>query len=553
MQTDKKIRGKKHNLFDYYYFIGLFLATTIIVPWWTTDGFNVGKFALLVIFSFNLFFNLKLKEFFLRIKQHNPKLMLLLLIFPINLIIVFILNESNKLQQFYGEFGRRTGLLTYLAFFMLFISILARNSLKFRKLNILTLGVIGVFSAIYSFLQPTGLFQISELNSRNLSPYSFFGNSNFHSAFLGLASLTSLTLIIRKKDPIRQISGIALLSFFLIAIAYSESQQGFIVSFSGFVTYVSIVFLKNHMEIKFILLIFIINVFLIIVFISGLFGKGFASRVIFQESVLARNFYWSAGWQMAKDNPFLGLGLDRYGDWYWSYRDLESIKILGPENFSTSAHNIYLDIASSGGLTLFLSYAFFILSILYLALKNLIIKPNLDQSHLVAFSCWIALNVYSLFSIGHIGVFLWSWIFAGLVINTEKNNMQVNLNHKSAHEHKWRSIIGGVLAFFLILPVLTESYNSKRAQSINTISSHVEYLNSDPIEPRNIALSIQKLSSTSVITTNYSRIYVNKFPNNYDLWYSLYIDANSTQEEKRISLENLIRLNPYNQILIDMG
>jgi hypothetical protein len=135
MQTDKKIRGKKHNLFDYYYFIGLFLATTIIVPWWTTDGFNVGKFALLVIFSFNLFFNLKLKEFFLRIKQHNPKLMLLLLIFPINLIIVFILNESNKLQQFYGEFGRRTGLLTYLAFFMLFISILARNSLKFRNFS----------------------------------------------------------------------------------------------------------------------------------------------------------------------------------------------------------------------------------------------------------------------------------------------------------------------------------------------------------------------------------------------------------------------------------
>ena len=101
------------NSFDipWNYISLLSLTTILIVPWWVTDGFNTGKFITLVIFALFFVSKLGFREIKLKLKVIDKRVILLILIFPVNLIVVFAFNEANKLQQLYGEFGRRTGLL----------------------------------------------------------------------------------------------------------------------------------------------------------------------------------------------------------------------------------------------------------------------------------------------------------------------------------------------------------------------------------------------------------------------------------------------------------
>lgn len=56
------------------------------------------------------------------------------------------------------------------------------------------------------------------------------------------------------------------------------------------------------------------------------------------------------------DNPIFGIGFDGYRDWYFRERTSESIKILGPNDFAENAHNIFIDIAASGGVILIATY-----------------------------------------------------------------------------------------------------------------------------------------------------------------------------------------------------
>jgi len=546
MKSKSNNLGSNSFVIPWNYILLLSLTSILIVPWWVTDGFNTGKLIALVIFA--LFFVSKLgyREIKLKLKVIDKRVILLILIFPINLILVFAFSEANKLQQLYGEFGRRTGLLTYLAFFILFIYHLFRGEDSLRKIVIKTLTSLGFISALYSILQPSGFFQINDLQSKNLSPYSFFGNSNFHSGFLGLASITVLPQIMKKTHWKKFLSALLLYAFLLYAISYSDSEQGFIIGFSGVIIYLNGILLNKYKNYYSILIAFFVNFSLVFIFIQGLIGKGIAAIFLYQDSVMARNYYWDAAWSMAKDRPFLGVGLDRYGDWYWAYRASESINKLGPEDFSTSAHSIFLDLASSGGVILLLTYLTFVFTIFYISIKNLISMDSLDYTYLTLFACWVSLNVYSLFSIGHIGVFVWSWVFAGLLISKIKGNSDYMENNTVMQKTTSKSLIGILIGLVLIFPVINESIQSKKAQKINSVASYLNYLDSNTLEPRNIALAIKKLSSSSVNTIEFTRDALVKFPNYYDLWYALYINPSTSEKEKREALSNLIRLNYYN-------
>jgi len=551
------MNSKKNNkvfnnsfIFSWQYIFLLSLTTILIVPWWVTDGFNTGKFIMLVIFALIFVLRLRYKEIKFKLKFIDIKIIILTLLFPINLIVVFALSEADKLQQFYGEFGRRTGLLTYLAYFILFIYHLFRGEDSLRKIVIHTLTSLGLISALYSILQPSGFFEISDLQSKNLSPYSFFGNSNFHSGFLGLASITLLPKMLKKTRWKKFIPVLLLYVFLLFAISYSDSQQGFIIGFSGVIVYLNCILLNKYKNYYSILFAFFVNFSLIFIFIQGLIGKGIAASFLYQDSVVARNYYWHAAWSMAKDRPFLGVGLDRYGDWYWAYRASESIEKLGPEDFSNSAHSIFLDLASSGGVVLLITYLTFIFTIFYISIKNLISMNSVDYTYFTIFACWVSLNVYSLFSIGHIGIFLWNWIFAGLLISRIKDNSDFLKNEVVKQKTTSHSLVGILIGLVLIFPVVNESIQSKNAQKTNSVASYLNYLESNTLEPRNIALAIQKLSSTSVSTIEFTRNALVKFPNYYDLWYQLYINPNTPEIEKQKALANLVRLNYYNSQIL---
>jgi hypothetical protein len=538
---------QKRNYTSNLYILLIFFTSLIIAPGFLSDPFNSLKASSLlfsaIILSISLLNYSLVKTIFF-----SKKINILFLLFPLNLLITFVANDASKIQQLFGVFGRRTGLITYMAFFLFFVITLAlHNSLKVEKIYYY-FYILGIVSAVYSLLQPTGLFRIETLASKNLQPFGFFGNTNFQSAFLGFAFLMTFnsstldgeTRTLKNKLFIN--SGRFLL---LYALYKTQAQQGFLVIFSGLV----VIFLI-HTFIKKNLIVFLLSlsiaISLFVIFIIGLFNFGPLSSIIFQESVKARNFYWFAGVRMMGQNLTTGLGLDSYGDWWWKYRGEEAVSVLGSENFSTAAHNIFLDLGVGGGILLLVSYLVFNLIILVAAIKH--IKSKIvNVNFIVTISLWISFQIYSLISINHIGIGIWGWIFAGIMYNLSHNWSSTNHQEKYIrHPSKSKFFVAIVIASIVSTPGIIESRNFEEIREDNSIIRIIEYSKSYDYFSNNLLYASYKLKNLgdNESSIEINRILVNKFPNFYDGWNLLYYQISATPSERLLAVQEMVRIDP---------
>lgn len=552
--TKLKVISKNKNN-NYIFLIGLSLVTIVISPWWTSDGFNIPKLLFIVLVGFSILPKILSMNL---ISIHFMKKMDLIFItlFPINLLVVLMFSDANKIQQFYGEFGRRTGFITYISCFLIFLYSILISSDKLINKVIKVFAFLGILSATYGMLQPLGFVKINALSSKNKIPYSFFGNIDFNSGFLGLTSIVFFAYILlngKKKNKKSYVSFL-LLVYIYVAIYITKSQQGFVVSFAGIVTFFLVyTYKKNGSGLQF-KIILLTSLFLASQFLLGLFDRGIAARFLYEPSVQARNYYWNAGIKMAVENPFLGVGLDRYGDWYWAFRSTDAINFLGPNDFSNSAHSIFIDILSSGGFPLLATYLILLLFLFKSSVYIIRNTETLQFEFIALFACWMAFNVYSLFSIGQIGVLIWGWVFSGLLLGS-KTNLGVI---KKVGTHRNRSTftlssISSLIGLLIVLPVVKESNEIKTAIKLNHVSNFLNYLDSYKNEPYNISLALNRINNLGMETQSLKYISqaLSKFPNNYDLWYLLYVNRYSSSEQKQRALLNLKRLNLYNTVLSD--
>jgi len=540
--TQKK-RDYSANLFIFL----IFLTSLIIAPGYLSDPFNSLKASSLlfsaILLSISLLNYSLVKSIFF-----SKKINILFLLFPLNLLITFVTNDASKIQQLFGVFGRRTGLITYMAFFLFFaITLALHKSLKVEKIYFY-FYIFGIISTVYSLLQPTGLFRIETLASKNLQPFGFFGNTNFQSAFLGFAFLSTFnsfnldgkTRMMKNKLFLN--SGRFLLLF---ALYKTQAQQGFLIIFSGLVAIFLIhTFIKKNLIVFFLSLSIAIGLF--IIFIIGLFNFGPLSSIIFQESVKARNFYWFAGIRMMGQNLTTGLGLDSYGDWWWKYRGEEAISVLGPENFSTAAHNIFLDLGVGGGISLLASYLVFNLIILAAAIKR--IKSKIvDANFITNFALWISFQIYSLVSINHIGIGIWGWIFAGIMYILSQNQSSFNHQEQSIqHPSKSKFFVAIVIASIVSTPGIIESKNFEEIRDDNSIIRIIEYSKSYGYFSNNLLYASYKLKNLgdNESSIEINRILVNKFPNFYDGWNLLYYQISATPSERSLAAQEMARIDP---------
>jgi len=544
------------NRTDHYIFLlGLSLVTIAISPWWTSDGFNIPKLLFIVLVGFAIVPRVLNREL-LSTRLMRKMDLILISLFPINLFIVLIFNDTNWIQQFYGEFGRRTGFITYISCFLIFLYSILISSNYFISKVVKVFVFLGILSATYGILQMFGLVEISALSSRNKIPYSVFGNIDFNSGFLGLTSIVIFGYILfnfnikSKKFYV----GLFLLIYIYEAIYLTKSQQGFVVSFTGVVTLILVyVYMKYGNGFRFKMMCFV-SVFFATQFLLGLFDRGIAAKFLYESSVQARNYYWDAGIKMAIENPFLGVGLDRYGDWYWNFRSIEAINFLGPDDFSNSAHSIFIDILSSGGFPLLITYLILLILVFKSSIYVLRSKDKLQFEYVSLFACWIAFNVYSLFSIGQIGVLIWGWVFSGLLIGSKAELARIRTDKVTRIKNT--PIINTIVlfvGFLIVLPVVKESSDIKTAIKLNDASSFLNYLDSFKHEPYNISLALNNINKLGMEAKSikYINEALSKFPNNYDLWYLLYANRYSTNDQKQSALDNLNRLNFYNRILAE--
>ena len=102
----------------------------------------------------------------------------------------------------------------------------------------------------------------------------------------------------------------------------------------------------------------VLIVFGVVNIVLSFFQIGPLSDLIYKGSMSARLYYWDTAIRIWSDFPITGVGLDQYGDWLRVYRSTEEMQ----RNLTAdSAHSVYLDILSGGGVILFLPFVCFTL------------------------------------------------------------------------------------------------------------------------------------------------------------------------------------------------
>jgi O-antigen ligase len=403
-------------------YLGMYVLLTsvavclFISPINSIDPVNLPKLSLLIVFAFVAAGFVVAKVDFLKDGKSKPVLILTGL-FILQLFLVLLVDNRDFALKFYGIYGRNTGFAAYLSLIFLFIASVASGSVILLKRYLISLVAAGGLLALYGIAQSKGYdFYQFDLGI-GTKTFGSFGNSNFHSAFMGItaASATSIMLFSRIK-----IYNKALLLFVTGLSIYNislSSQQGYL-NFAAGVAAAGVIFLLKSKRpiLGWIALALSSATGLLVLF--GLLNQGPLADAIYKSSLQARNFYWRAAFNMMLEHPLFGVGMDGYGDWYMRARPQDYLT----SSFTTvsdTAHSVPLDIGSNGGFPLFLIYLGIIVLVLTSIVRIMKRNSGFDVIFTSIVSAWVAYQAQSLISINQLGLGVWGWSLSGLIIGYE--------------------------------------------------------------------------------------------------------------------------------------
>lgn len=540
------------------------LTTIIVNPWSNYDPISLPKMSVLFTgASACMGIVILNRDSFLSKLNRFQKISFMT--FCLSLFVPLIFSGSDIYQQVWGMFGRNTGIVTYLGLVFLMFSaavIQRRDSYE----NIIKFFILGSL--------PVTTYCIVQFFGKDPIPWSekfvfgTLGNVNFLSAYLSLVSLVCTVLAYRAQVG-RNIK-ISLWSIALINVALAtstDSIQGPIIFAVGILSIPLFLILSSGK--RFVLRYFLpYAVFLgfgVVALAFALVNRGPLAKIVFQPSVVFRGDYMHAGWEMFTKNPLFGVGMDSYGDWYREMRGEISTLRTGPNRTSNTAHNIFLDLASNGGILLATSYILLLVLVIWSIARmtrNGRVKSPFVLSAVVI---WVAYQVQALVSINQIGVGVWGWIFGGLIIGMDRMDEKESFsawNSFSASKESNRRLRGKalppiqmlalfsglVIGFLATLPPLSADMAYRAASnkgSFQEIYASTKRIGATQ-QHRELLLDLTLRNNL----TNESRLVadelVKKYPRNSFGWRVLSVATASTPDERSAALKVAIQLDPFN-------
>jgi len=438
--------------------VGLFITPSV-----STDPVNQPKMLLLTTIAFAaigvLLFNLKSTLLAL-----NNRFGWICSIFVLQLFLVLFFAPAPKDQQFFGVFGRNTGLLTYLSLVIICICAYLISNTKNLEKIVVALIVTGGVSAIYSGMQTFGIDPVKWQNPYNPIT-AFLGNPNFQSSFLAISAIASLGLFFRIQSSLLiRASSITYIFLALFLIVRSNSQQGILVLGSGAIIAFSLFLIGTPRFARKIILYpyFLITGLIGFLVVFGTLNHGPLAQVIYKLSVRQRGFYWHAAVEMMKSHPIFGIGMDSYGSWYFEVRS-KNAAFHTPQTGSNAAHNVFLDLGAYGGLPLFVVHLALVILTIWSIFKILRRGTGFNWSFAALVGAWAGYEAQSVISINQIGLAVWGWLIMGLIIGYERyeeKSQNSSVESKRVKKSKnqmggqvFACIAGATLGMILVLPV----------------------------------------------------------------------------------------------------
>ncbi len=538
----------------------LFLMTgTVTDPVNATKLFVAGGLAgalVLIFLTFNLSVNFRI---FL-------PLISAVVFFLLSGINAVVQSESPLSQNLYGAFGRNTGFIAYLA--LSFIALGALNLRETRNFEKIIWGLF--FSGIVNVVYCLWVLAFGDFLGWS-NPYGnilgLFGNPNFISAFLGIFICSLLAYVVPNKTKMlyRALAlVVSLLAFY--SIYRSNAIQGIVVTFAG-LGIVGFFIIRSKFNSKISSLAYLFLYFAAaLVAVFGSLQKGPLS-FIYKRSVSLRGSYWKSALEMGANNPFSGVGMDAYGDWYRRSRPpIALVDTPGINTTSNAAHNVVLDLFAYGGWPLVLSYLAMLAvgahSIFRISLK----RRNYDPVFVSMTTAWACYQLQSIISINQIGLAIWGWLLTGALVSYARlvshDSSESKVDRIVRRRPKPQSFmeyfspklvafLGAVIGLIISVPPLSADAKWRTALDSRDAKKVLEVLEPSyltPLDTQRLIQAIQLFASSNLLLEAHeiAKKSVEFNPESFDSWRYLYFLSNSTPNEKAKALENLKRLDPFN-------
>jgi O-antigen ligase len=325
------------------------------------------------------------------------------------------LATDNKYIGFFGDYQRRTG---FLAYFSLIVFLVAASYLfRIKRIVLLEFAgvLVGFITGAYGLLQHFNHDFVKWNNPYN-SVLSTLGNPDFAAAVMAIFLVLSFGVAIQVAQPkwFRALGAINVV-LLLTVIVFSQVRQGLLAGALGIGIVVIVwVWQRNKLAAWALTGASVVTG---VVGIAGMLNMGPLTKYFYKISVTYRGDYWRAGWRMFIHHPLFGVGLDRYGAYFRQYRDNTQSVRRGPNLISNAAHDVPVQLASTGGI--FVVVAFLALTGFIIWRGIVALRKNTGAEQIVVaviFGAWATYEAQSLISIDNLAIAIWGYILGGAVI-----------------------------------------------------------------------------------------------------------------------------------------
>lgn len=357
---------------------------------------------------------------------------ILLLLF-IGASTLSLLAADNSQIALFGDNMRKNGYLTYLALAIFFwavaVFINSSNLILFYHFILLSGYVVGG----YGLLQMSGNDFIN-WSASGMALFSTLGNSNFAGSAMAILAILSLGgAYIGRKDPITL--WLSLIAFVILSITIfpTNARQGLLLLAFGVISLLLVLLYNFNKKLGLVGLAFAALSFT--VSLLGMLQIGPLERFLYKDSVSVRGYYWRAGLEMFRDNPWFGVGLDNYGSFFKEYREVGYSLKYGYSLTSTNAHNVFIQHFATGGVfvgTIYLILTAFVFWRGLISLRRFEMDERVLRS--VFFIAWLAFQAQSLISIDNIGISIWGWVLGGVVVGLSVTPINEQISNQQARQ-----------------------------------------------------------------------------------------------------------------------
>jgi O-antigen ligase len=541
------------------------VVTLVVAPYTLVDPINLPKLSALAFFAiltFSFFIN-ELKA----IAQSKFKILFIVLsLFALQIILVLIFSGANFGGQILGTFGRNTGALAYLSLAVLLIGSALISDEGFLKKFVRTALIVGAILIVYGNFQYLHMDPLPFTTAYTINaPVGTLGNPDFQSAFMGMIAILAFTMALNTTLSALQRIGLVFIGIAAVIVIYETlAKQGYFALMAGALVVVVLWLFMNNRKTLAIAASGFGAVGAGLVFL-GLINAGPLASFLYKGSLEARGYYWRAALKMIINHPFFGVGMDSFGDWYRRTRpsDFYDNKFL---SISNTAHNVYLDIASSGGFPLILFYCALVALVILSIVKVVKRRAGFDLYFVSIVGVWVAYQAQSFVSINQLGLAIWGWVLSGLIIGYEINTRNRNQTREIPTKGKTQQrkvnstvqplssaalmrVFGGVVlgAIVAVPPYYVNAsfFSAFKSGDIKALQA-AAYLK--PIDERRLLvvgtiLRDNKMDSEAIAVV---RDATKGYPDSFDLWQLWSTIPTATPNDIAAAKAEMLRLDPFN-------